>query len=137
MSRGFGLATRLLQCASSTVCTNKLNFSNGNLCDADSFSVHTIQVPYLDNKNVILALLHHIHIPREVTSGGKLQLGEPSEKIFAFILGWSWKKLQKLWTTLAMYQEEKSSSGNVGITPKLFVAAVLKLYGFAAAKKSM
>ncbi|PMD67501.1 uncharacterized protein K444DRAFT_623657 [Hyaloscypha bicolor E] len=112
------------------------------LQDALCIRFHTMQVPYLNTPNVRMALVHHVDIPQAVTGFGK-----PEEKIFAFVLGLKGIDIgmEKLLDALKLYWEatdeqraaKEVAAEKVGLTPKLFIAAILKLYGFRAAKKSI
>jgi hypothetical protein len=97
-----------------------------------------MQVPYLVDRNVILALVHHVHVPEQ--GSGKIPKIKPGdERIFSFVLGLQQGDLEfdQLWNILDQYQESNDTGDNVGITPKLFIAAVLKLYGFSEAKDAI
>jgi hypothetical protein len=98
------------------------------------FIVHTMQVPYLNKSNVILVLVHHVKVPLAADGG----YGDPVEHIFAFVLGLKACEIGQLFTSLRCYWETTILNPmEVGLTPRLFVAAVLKLYGFREAQKSI
>lgn len=99
--------------------------------------------PSLATLNVIVTLVHHISIPKTLKATGG------NEKIFAFVLGFDERhgenyeetvKLDELWDIIKTYQENtdsKDASATVGITPKIFMAAIFKLYGFTVARESI
>lgn len=115
-----------LQCSS--ICPS-------HYCFRADYVVHTMQVPYLTSWNVILALVHHIHIPRQRSQNDIPHVENRDEKIFAFVLGLNKENIDGLWTMVKRYHEHEVVNTNIGITPKMFVAAFLKLYGFLAAKE--
>ena len=113
-----------------------------------------MQAPYLNESNFILALVHHVRIP--LKSGGRY--GEPKEHIFAFVLGLSTNEISELFNSLRCYwdstdienTEHAWNSPNpkdvalinpkreeVGLTARLFLAAILRLYGFLVAQNSI
>jgi hypothetical protein len=94
-----------------------------------------MQVPYLTSWNVILALVHHIHIPRQRSHKDTPHVGKGDEKIFAFVLGLNKEHISRLWDMVKRYHEHEIVNTDIGITPKMFIAAFLKLYGFLAAKQ--
>lgn len=89
-----------------------------------------------------MALVHHVDIPQAAT-----RFGRPEEKIFAFVLGLKGIDIgiEKLLDALKRYWEatdeqraaEEVAAEKVGLAPKLFITAILKLYGFRAAKESI
>lgn len=115
-----------LQCSS--ICLPHSRFR------ADSV-VHTMQVPYLTSWNVILALVHHIYIPRKRSDEDAPHVESRSEKIFGFVLGLNKENIDRLWEMVKRYHEHEIIDTNIGVTPKMFTAAFLKLYGFLAAKE--
>lgn len=118
--------------------------------------VHTMQVPYLDSQSVILAMVHHIRV-KDRTNIERLE--NEDEKVFICMLGLGLdgeKPKALLGEILVAYQEnacledqfrnqsndhsndnENGKTNYKGVTPKLFVAAVLKQYGFEAAKEQI
>jgi hypothetical protein len=96
-----------------------------------------MQVPYLNESNFILALVHHVKIPKvPLDQGGGY--GDPEEHIFAFVLGLKAGEIGKLFMSLRCYWETTIlKPKEVGLTTRLFLAAVLKLYGFRAAQSSI
>ena len=101
--------------------------------------VHTMQAPYLNESNFILALVHHIKMPKapleQNQHGG---YGDPEEHIFAFVLGLKAEDIGKLFSSLRLYWEDTNSDlKEVGLTTRLFLTATLKVYGFREAQKSV
>lgn len=93
-----------------------------------------MQPPYLNESNFILALVHHVKIPK--TPNGNY--GAPEEHIFAFVLGLSVKDIGKLFISLRKYWEITSRKNKeVGLTTRLFLAAVLNIYGFREAQSAI
>jgi hypothetical protein len=106
--------------------------------------VHTTHVPYLDGKNFILNLVHHISSSRQnLVAQNPNLVGSKDEKIFAFVLGLGVLETNEfLLRIFDHFQEEtdeagESSDGRAGISPKLFISAILKLYGFNNTKNSI
>ncbi len=46
-----------------------------------------MQVPYLDNLNFILALVHHISVPNDFGTNKASRIKNEDERMFAFVLG--------------------------------------------------
>lgn len=93
-----------------------------------------MQVPVLARSNIILALAHHLSLPNALDAKciPKFGSGESPERTFAIIIGLDSKKVGQLFEILDRYVEEKSNKiESRGLTPKLFIAAILKLYGFS------
>jgi hypothetical protein len=103
-----------------------------------------MQVPYLDEKNCILTLVHHVSISRQnlVAQNPSLD-GSKDEKIFAFVLGLGILEMKEFLLRIFDYFQEEtdeageSSDRSAGVSPKLFISAILKLYGFNNTKKSI
>jgi len=96
-----------------------------------------MKVPYLDEKNFILTFVHHVSISRQnLVAQNPGLVGSKDEKIFAFVLGLGVLEMEEfLLRIFDHFQEEtdeagESSDGSAGISPKLFISAILKLYGF-------
>jgi hypothetical protein len=96
-----------------------------------------MQAPYLNKFNFILVLVHHVKISKiPVSQGGGY--GDPEEHIFAFVLGLPADEIGKLFTSLRYYWETTIPKPmEVGLTTRLFLAAVLKVYGFRVAQDSV
>lgn len=123
----------ILECAFFNVC----QYAHSTIAAIANSVVHTMQVPYLTSWNVILALVHHIHIPRRRSHKDTPHVGKGDEKIFAFVLGLNKEHISGLWDMVKRYHEHEIIDTDIGITPKMFIAAFLKLYGFLAAKQYM
>lgn len=98
-------------------------------------AIHTMQVPYLDKSNVIVTLVHHVTISKEQNG-----FGESKEEIFAFVIGLEGIRIgmDKLLEGLRHYWENPlGDHQEVGLTPRLFIATILKLYGFQEAQTSI
>jgi hypothetical protein len=106
-----------------------------------TMAVHTLQVPYLEKDNLILALLHHVYIPSQNLERDTPQLEYGTEeRVFAFVLGLSTEEIEELLNKekiLANFMEEEKNDTRAGLTPKLFIAGILKLYGFNYTKDSI
>jgi hypothetical protein len=96
-----------------------------------------MQAPYLNKSNFILVLVHHVKISKApVGQGGGY--GDPEEHIFAFVLGLPADEIGKLFKSLRCYWETTiAKPREVGLTTRLFLAAVLKVYGFRVAQDSV
>lgn len=106
-----------------------------------TMTVHTLQVPYLEEDNLILALLHHVYIPAQNLEHDTPQLEHGTdERVFAFVLGLSTEEIEELLNKekiIANFMEEENNDTRAGLTPKLFIAGILKLYGFNYTKDSI
>jgi hypothetical protein len=96
-----------------------------------------MQAPYLNKSNFILVLVHHVKISKiPVGQGGGY--GDSEEHIFAFVLGLPADEIGKLFKSLRCYWETTIlKPREVGLTTRLFLAAVLKVYGFRVAQDSV
>jgi len=94
-----------------------------------------MQAPYLNKSNFILVLVHHVKIQKKPPG----RYTDPEEHTFAFVLGLKAKNIGKLIKSLRSYWEATRPGSNeeVGLTTRLFLAAVLKIYGFREAQESV